>query len=219
MYISKKELLQLTGISYGQLYRWKREGLIPESWFIKKASYTGQETFFPHNKIIERIQAIQELKDKYSLEELAKILSPDACGDVYISQNELKQVEGVEKEILDYYMQILSLEELSYYDFILILLFHQLQKKTGINTKALHHLMDRNIKKFKNIGSIHYMLVGVSIDDLQELYLMMFNESAYMEMKKNGMETYFDTRMKIRCEISLSELNDEFRKNNKKFFL
>lgn len=24
-YISKKELLELTGISYGQLYRWKRK--------------------------------------------------------------------------------------------------------------------------------------------------------------------------------------------------
>jgi predicted DNA-binding transcriptional regulator AlpA len=29
--ISKKEVLELTGISYGQFYRWKREGLIPES--------------------------------------------------------------------------------------------------------------------------------------------------------------------------------------------
>jgi len=24
------------GISYGQLYRWKRKGLIPESWFIRR---------------------------------------------------------------------------------------------------------------------------------------------------------------------------------------
>ena len=31
--ISKKELLDQTGISYGQLYRWKRKGLIPEAWF------------------------------------------------------------------------------------------------------------------------------------------------------------------------------------------
>ena len=44
--ISKKELLELTGISYGQLYRWKRKGLIPEDWFIRKSTYTGQETFF-----------------------------------------------------------------------------------------------------------------------------------------------------------------------------
>ena len=49
--ISKKELLQQTGISYGQLYRWKREKLIPEEWFIKQSSYTGQETFFPREQI------------------------------------------------------------------------------------------------------------------------------------------------------------------------
>lgn len=45
--ISKKELLDITGISYGQLYRWKRKGLIPEDWFIRRATFTGQETFFP----------------------------------------------------------------------------------------------------------------------------------------------------------------------------
>lgn len=43
--ISKKELLELTGISYGQLYRWKRKNLIPEDWFIRRATFTGQETF------------------------------------------------------------------------------------------------------------------------------------------------------------------------------
>ena len=31
--ISKKDLLQETGISYGQLYRWIRERLIPDAWF------------------------------------------------------------------------------------------------------------------------------------------------------------------------------------------
>jgi predicted site-specific integrase-resolvase len=45
--ISKKELLERYGISYGALYRWKRKGLIPDEWFIKKSTVTGQETFFP----------------------------------------------------------------------------------------------------------------------------------------------------------------------------
>ncbi|MFZ7625597.1 DUF4004 family protein, partial [Bacillus cereus] len=45
--ISKKDLLELTGISYGQLYRWKRKNLIPEDWFVRKSTFTGQETFFP----------------------------------------------------------------------------------------------------------------------------------------------------------------------------
>ena len=50
--ISKKDLLELTGISYGQLYRWKRKKIIPEEWFIKKSVSTGQETFFPMEKIL-----------------------------------------------------------------------------------------------------------------------------------------------------------------------
>lgn len=45
--ISKKELLETFGISYGALYRWKRMGLIPEAWFLRRSTSTGQETFFP----------------------------------------------------------------------------------------------------------------------------------------------------------------------------
>ena len=46
-----------------------------EEWFIKRSSYTGQETFFPKEQILGRIQAILEAKDVYSLEELAKLFS------------------------------------------------------------------------------------------------------------------------------------------------
>ena len=73
--ISKKELLKRYGISYGALYRWKRKGLIPEDWFIKKATVTGQETFFPEKLICERIELIQSKKDEASLDELASELS------------------------------------------------------------------------------------------------------------------------------------------------
>lgn len=68
--ISKKELLEITRISYGQLYRWKRKNLIPEDWFIKKASFTGQETFFPRDKVLERIEKIKNFKDDISLNSL-----------------------------------------------------------------------------------------------------------------------------------------------------
>lgn len=78
MQISKRELLQMTGISYGQLYRWKREGLIPEEWFMKQSAFTGQETFFERDKILPRIRAILELKEQYSLEELARRFNEEA---------------------------------------------------------------------------------------------------------------------------------------------
>ncbi|MGL5634283.1 MAG: DUF4004 family protein [Sarcina sp.] len=75
--ISKKELLDLTGISYGQLYRWKRKNIIPEDWFIKKSVSTGQETFLPYDKVLERIKIILEAKDTKSLDELAQMFSSE----------------------------------------------------------------------------------------------------------------------------------------------
>ena len=75
--ISKKELLETYGISYGALYRWKRKGLIPEDWFIKKATVTGQETFFPKALICERVELIQNQKDDHSLDELAGQINQD----------------------------------------------------------------------------------------------------------------------------------------------
>ncbi|MBQ5791713.1 MAG: DUF4004 family protein [Clostridia bacterium] len=72
--VSKKDLLARYGISYGALYRWKRMGLIPEDWFLKKAAVTGQETFFPKELICSRVELILGKKD-VSLEELAKELN------------------------------------------------------------------------------------------------------------------------------------------------
>ena len=69
--ISKKELLEKYGISYGALYRWKRKGLIPEDWFIKKSTVTGQETFFPKALICQRVELIMDQKDEHSLDDLA----------------------------------------------------------------------------------------------------------------------------------------------------
>lgn len=76
--ISKKELLKLYDISYGALYRWKRKGLIPEDWFIKKSTATGQETFFPRKLICERMELIKKQKDDVSLEELSKLFSKES---------------------------------------------------------------------------------------------------------------------------------------------
>ena len=81
--ISKKDLLKKMNISYGQLYRWKREELIPENWFMKLSVSSGQETFFEEDLIIPRISKILELKDKYSLEELKDILNGTSNLNLY----------------------------------------------------------------------------------------------------------------------------------------
>ena len=69
--ISKKELLEQYRISYGALYRWKRVGLIPEGWFLRRSAPTGQETYFRRTQICPRIELILQRKDRVSLEALA----------------------------------------------------------------------------------------------------------------------------------------------------
>ena len=73
--ISKKDLLLKYGISYGALYRWKRKGLIPDEWFIKKSSVTGQQTFFPERLVCERIELRLSKKEEVLLDELSQTLS------------------------------------------------------------------------------------------------------------------------------------------------
>ncbi|MDM5329312.1 YhbD family protein [Neobacillus sp. CF12] len=103
--ISKKDLLDLAGISYGQLYRWKRKDLIPEDWFIRKSTFTGQETFFPKIKILERINKIQMMKENLSLDELADMFSPNIT-DLQLEKDELVKRNIVSNTVIDYYLEI-----------------------------------------------------------------------------------------------------------------
>ncbi|MEH7413754.1 YhbD family protein [Neobacillus drentensis] len=103
--ISKKELLELAGISYGQLYRWKRKDLIPEEWFIRKSTFTGQETFFPKEKVLERINKIQTMKDNLSLDELADMFSPNISG-LKLEKDELVKRNIVSSPVMDIYLEM-----------------------------------------------------------------------------------------------------------------
>jgi DNA-binding transcriptional MerR regulator len=92
--ISKKELLDSTGISYGQLYRWKRKQLIPEEWFIRKSTFTGQETFFPKDLMLARIDKILNMKDDLSLDQVAGRLSPS------LPDYEMRKIELLKRNIV-----------------------------------------------------------------------------------------------------------------------
>ena len=96
--ISKKELLAETGISYGQLYRWKREGLIPEEWFVKRSAFTGQETYFPKERVLERVGMILDMKDEQSLEDIRRQFEGEDIGELdYIIEDAIETAsrEGI----------------------------------------------------------------------------------------------------------------------------
>jgi Protein of unknown function (DUF4004) len=99
--ISKKELLEVTGISYGALYRWKRKNLIPEEWFIRKSTFTGQETFFPRDKILERVKKIQDMKEDLSLDDLAGVFTPDLAAKS-LTKDEMVGHNMVNRATLDF---------------------------------------------------------------------------------------------------------------------
>jgi len=123
--ISKKELLEQMGISYGQLYRWKRKQLIPEEWFIRKSTFTGQETFFPKRRILARIDKIVNMKDDLSLDELADVFSPPA-DNMSMERMELIQRNIVSNDSLELFSSVFG--EASVLPFGRILFAYMLDK-------------------------------------------------------------------------------------------
>lgn len=165
--ISKKELLALTGISYGQLYRWKRKSLIPEDWFIRKSTFTGQETFFPKDKILARVDKIKNMKEDLSLDDLADIFSLNPT-DMIISKEEIKQRGIVSHAAIDLFIkyrgdvETLSFEEILYvYALDKMLQTGEVSLEEG---KVLLQVLEDNYKNFggKNCELVFVRKLGVS---------------------------------------------------------
>ncbi len=155
--ISKKELLELTGISYGQLYRWKRKELIPEDWFIKKSVSTGQETFFPKEKIIERVNKILELKDEASLDDLAYRFSNN-IKDIKITRKYL--INSISEEIILRFEEIIDVKEIYEENNIFALfLYKRLINLGSLSLPEIKEIILLANKDYKKLDNKEYELV------------------------------------------------------------
>lgn len=134
--ISKKDLLLATGISYGQLYRWKRQRLLPDSWFMKMSTFTGQETYFPKQKVLERIRAILEMKDTHSLDELAEWFQPEAADRMY-SLLDVRDALQLSAEAFDACVRVWGRSGFSFSELLLIDLFAELERTGRITPKEM----------------------------------------------------------------------------------
>jgi hypothetical protein len=141
--ISKKELLETTGISYGQLYRWKRKGLIPEEWFIRKATFTGQETFFPKVKVLSRIERIKDMKEDISLDQLADVFTPTLTSQTF-SREEIIARGVVSPDIFDLYTELCGGDggPLSYTDMVMLYLIGKLIADGDISREEAKTLLE-----------------------------------------------------------------------------
>lgn len=140
--ISKKDLLVEMNISYGQLYRWKRKKLIPEEWFMKKSTYTGQETFFPREKIMERIHQILSMKDGASLDDLADKFSSDIPESMVRRREELLSLQILNKEIINLYEEIFKgKEEYSFEDILYMYISEDLLNQGHLSIEDMSRIL------------------------------------------------------------------------------
>lgn len=124
--ITKKELLEITGISYGALYRWKRMKLLPDDWFIHRSTFTGHETFFPREKVLQRVQEIQEMKGHMSLEEIARHFQPGTPGEITMTAAEAAGAGIAVPPVINQYLALKPMQQFSYDDLLGLFLFSQL---------------------------------------------------------------------------------------------
>lgn len=205
--IAKKDLLEETAISYGQLYRWKRKNLIPEEWFIRKATFTGQETFFPKEKILKRIEKIKQMKDTLSLDELADLFSPQSAQKMVMDKDRLVDCNIVSKMTLDFFFKQEGERDHFQFDQLLSLFLLEKLLRTGDITLEEGAGLLRILKEHggdaydKNSSLILIRKMGVPV---------------FLILTQDG-DVYFDDLAKvvarIRLPASIEELSSLIRKH------
>lgn len=199
--ISKKELLQLTGISYGQLYRWKRENLIPEAWFVKKSSFTGQETFFPKAKVLKRTEMILEMKDQYSLEELRNIFSPESTNRIF-KQSDFSEIKEIKNSIYELFVQTMGKENFNLIELAFMYITSKMNLKGKINEDEAKDLI-RSIHRWcSSIKGTGYSLLLCKKE--KTVFALLKNQDASLSLdeKTEKLEEIF-------LEEATKELNDK----------
>lgn len=196
--ISKRELLDLTGISYGQLYRWKRKNLIPEVWFIRKSTFTGQETFFPRDKILQRIDKIKDMKEDLSLDDIAEVFSP-SMSNILLNKDDLIKCNIVSKTSLDLYTQLYGNKYTFPFDKILFMAVVDKFLETGGISLDEGKLISENLESdYKNFQGKDCDLVFIRKLGISTCFLISIPN-----------EIYFERSAKIVERVNLSGLIEE----------
>lgn len=197
--LSKKELLKLTGISYGQLYRWKREKLIPEEWFHKRASITGQETFFPKQAILMRVKRILELKDRYSLEEMAEMFSPE-LSDHLFQEEDLERFQEITTDVAAKCMDESEKDVFSFREIVMMCVLSQASSALALNEEQCDSLVHQLMSRQKELSAWKHTLALLKIGDE---YLLCAYESNHPPV--------WDERFSIVYEADLQEIANQLK--------
>jgi hypothetical protein len=198
--MSKKDLLELVKISYGQLYRWKRKNLIPEEWFIRKSTFTGQETFFPREKMLARVAKIMNMKEDLSLTDLADVFSPN-MNEISVKKEALLERGIATKPVLDFYSGISGGGEmLSFKNILYVYVLEKMFQSGEINFdegKMVLQVMADNYQKFegRKCELVFFRKLGTS--------------SCFLYAGAEGM--YFEDGVKITARLDISTCIEELK--------
>lgn len=193
--ISKKDLLLNTGISYGQLYRWKRKNLIPEEWFIKKSVSTGQETFFPKEKILDRINIILKLKDDTLLDDLACKLA-NSINTISFSRKNLIDKVIVSQKVLSNFESFMgTIDIYKEKNLFLLFIYEKLINYNSIEKKELTKIMLSLKSNYNKIPKSDYYL-GIFKKFQVYFYLILKNKEYFL----------IDNESVCICSISLNDI-------------
>lgn len=195
MLISKKDLLLQTKISYGQLYRWKREGLIPQEWFIKKSSFTGQETYFPKEKILNRIQTIQEMKENYSLEELSKILSPEVSKR-YFDRDDLERIDEIVNGLIPTFIRGFGKNTFTFIEVLFLTAISKCVNKFKLQLVDVEELCKSTKNIIQQVKNTDYIFI--LIDN---------NGKLFVSVQSDKSEVFLDNRLKKIYKISINDIS------------
>lgn len=181
--ISKKDLLIQTNISYGQLYRWKRLGLIPEEWFVKVSVSTGQETFFDEDLIIPRIEKILSLKDNHSIDEIKRLLNPKP-NQIVFSLDKLNKLGCFDNKLIKKFVDKntdLTINE--------VVILYALTKARNDVDKLFYNIkFDFLLSDFKNFDLLDAKMALIS--EKREGYIVFYNNSFIVSNKNLEIKTY-----------------------------
>ena len=198
--ISKKELLEITGISYGALYRWKRKNLIPEEWFVKKSTFTGQETFFPRDKILDRIAKIQSMKEDLSLDDLAGIFSPNLEA-MHLSKDEMVERSIVNKSTMDFLVRLYgNIEIFSFEKILYALILNKALQSGSVSLEEGRLLLDTLEEHYKKYAGRSCELVFLRKMGISSCFLI-----------SSPCEFYFEAGTSIVFKINIASCIEELK--------
>ena len=184
----------------------EREGLIPEEWFVKRSSPTGQETYFPQEKILKRIHAIQQLKDSYSLEELARILTPEVSNRLFCEED-LEHFDELDIDVAADFMDAMSKDSFVFLEVLVMIALSQAMVDSAITEEERTHAVSFLSKRMSELHSADYVLE-----------LLQAQGHLYVLLKKEGSEVYLDDGLVAIRSIHLNELSNAIKLKYKETF-